>query len=151
MQPNVLLTISGRQWSGDEKPQVMKLTTEGRLSRHEDAWHIAYDENPASGMEGTRTTLQVFDDGTVALARTGTHAMRLTFQTGNRHITRMNTPYGDLDVAVYTSLVQSQVSQDGGYVRLGYSIDFHHHDHLNTRLDVAIRQLAQEEGTDAGN
>ena len=103
MQPNVLLTISGRQWSGDEKPQVMKLTTEGRLSRHEDAWHIAYDENPASGMEGTRTTLQVFDDGTVALARTGTHAMRLMFQTGNRHITRKNT------LSCYTS--SSQISR----------------------------------------
>jgi uncharacterized beta-barrel protein YwiB (DUF1934 family) len=68
--------------------------------------------------------------------------MRLTFLAGSRHITRMNTPYGDLDVAVYTSLVQSEIDDKGGYIQLGYTIDFNNRDQLNTRLDVKIRHRA---------
>ncbi|NLM76960.1 MAG: DUF1934 domain-containing protein [Ruminococcaceae bacterium] len=140
MEPNVLLTIKGQQWSGKEKPQEILLTTEGHLYRKAQAWHVVYQESSATGMDGTQTTMQVFDDGSIVLSRSGTHEMRLTFQAGNRHITRMNTPYGDLDVAVYTSLVDSSINDQGGYIQLGYSIDFNNSEHVNTRLDVKIRQ-----------
>ena len=142
MEPNVLLTINGRQWSGHEQPQVIRLTTEGNLYRRASAWYVVYEESSATGMEGTRTTMQVSDDGSVVLTRTGSHEMRLTFLAGSRHITRMNTPYGDLDVAVYTSLVQSEIDEQGGYIQLGYTIDFNNRDQLNTRLDVKIRHRA---------
>ena len=140
MEPNVLLTIEGQQWSVDDKPQAIRLTTEGRLFRRDKAWLVVYDESSATGMEGTQTTMRVADDGTVALIRTGSHDMKLTFAAGNRHITRMETPYGDLDVEVYTSLVQSKISEMGGYIHLGYTIDFNSRERMNTRLDVEIRQ-----------
>jgi uncharacterized beta-barrel protein YwiB (DUF1934 family) len=141
MQPNVLLTIEGQQWNDDDEPQAIRLMTEGRLYRKDPAWYIVYDESTATGLEGTQTTLQVTDDGSVSLSRTGTHGMRLTFMAGNRHITRMETPYGDLDVEVYTSLVQTKVSEKGGYIHLGYSIDLNNRERTNTRLNVKIKQL----------
>lgn len=139
MEPNVLLTIEGQQWRVDDKPQSIRLITEGRLYRRDQIWYVVYDESDATGMEGTKTTLQVADDGTVALIRSGSHDMKLTFAAGNRHITRMGTPYGDLDVEVYTSLVKSEINELGGYIHLGYTIDFNNRDRLNTRLDVEIR------------
>ncbi len=140
MEPNVLLTIEGQQWNDEEKPQAIKLTTEGRLYRRDPAWYIVYDESPATGMEGTQTTMLVSDDGSVSLIRTGSHGMKLTFKAGNRHITRMETPYGDLDVEVYTSLVQSKINDAGGFIHLGYSIDLNNRDRMNTRLDVEIKK-----------
>ncbi|HBP38241.1 MAG TPA: DUF1934 domain-containing protein, partial [Clostridiales bacterium] len=116
MEPNVLLTIEGQQWNDQDKPQAIRLTTEGRLYRRDPAWYVVYDESTATGMEGTQTTMRIADDGTVSLIRTGSHGMKLTFTAGNRHITRMETPYGDLDVEVYTSLVQTQISETGGYI-----------------------------------
>jgi uncharacterized beta-barrel protein YwiB (DUF1934 family) len=139
MEPNVLLTINGQQWSDREKPQVIRLTTEGLMFRREQAWLLVYDESSATGLTGTQTTMRVADDGSVMLSRTGSHTMNLSFLAGNRHITRMTTPYGDLDVAVYTSLVQSKIDDAGGYIRLGYTIDFNNRERLNTRLDVEIR------------
>jgi uncharacterized beta-barrel protein YwiB (DUF1934 family) len=140
MEPNVLLTIEGQQWNDDDKPQAIKLTTEGRLYRRDPAWYIVYQESPATGMEGTQTTMCVADDGSVSLIRSGSHDMKLTFQAGSRHITRMETPYGDLDVEVFTSLVQSRISEAGGYIHLGYSIDLNNRDRMNTRLDVEIKK-----------
>ncbi len=140
MQPNVLLTIEGRQWQDQEEPQAIRLTTEGQLYRKDPAWYIVYDESEATGMEGTQTTMKVADDGQISLIRTGSHGMNLTFSAGNRHITRMETPYGDLDVEVYTSLVQSEISIAGGFVHLGYSIDLNNQERMNTRLDVKIEK-----------
>ncbi len=142
MEANVLLTIKGQQWREHEKPQEILLTTEGSLIREGDTWRVVYDESPATGLEGTQTSMQVFDDGSVVLSRTGTYPMQLTFQAGSRHITRMDTPYGNLDVSVYTSLVKSQISNEGGYIQLGYTIDFSNNESVNTRLDVQIRQRA---------
>lgn len=139
MEPNVLLTIEGQQWRVDDKPQSIRLITEGNLFRRDQTWFVVYDESGATGMEGTKTTLQVADDGTVSLIRSGSHDMRLTFAAGSRHITRMGTPYGDLDVEVYTSLVKTEITDQGGYIHLGYTIDFNNRDRLNTRLDVEIR------------
>lgn len=140
MEPNVLLTIEGQQWTDTEKPQSIRLMTEGRLYRKELAWYIVYDESEATGMEGTKTTMRVGDDGTVALIRSGSHGMRLNFAAGNRHITRMETPYGELDVEVYTSLVQSEITDAGGFIHLGYTIDLNNRERMNTRLDVEIKQ-----------
>ncbi|MGI6325942.1 MAG: DUF1934 domain-containing protein [Saccharofermentanales bacterium] len=140
MEPNVLLTIEGQQWSQNDQPQAVRLTTEGRLFREELAWYIVYHESQATGMEGTLTTMRVADDGTVSLIRTGSHDMRLTFKAGDRHITRMETPYGDLDVEIYTSLVQSTITEAGGSIHLGYTIDLNKREHMNTRLDVEIKR-----------
>jgi uncharacterized beta-barrel protein YwiB (DUF1934 family) len=139
-EPNVLLTIEGQQWNDEEKPQAIRLTTEGRLFRKDPAWYVVYDESPATGLEGTQTTMQVADDGSVSLIRKGSHGMHLTFMAGNRHITRMETPYGDLDVEVYTSLVQAKVNNKGGFINLGYSIDLNNRERMNTRLRVTIKQ-----------
>jgi uncharacterized beta-barrel protein YwiB (DUF1934 family) len=84
--------------------------------------------------------MQVADDGSVSLIRTGSHGMNLTFIPGSRHITRMETPFGDLDVEVYTSLVKTRINEKGGYIRLGYSIDFNNRERTNTRLNVEIKQ-----------
>jgi uncharacterized beta-barrel protein YwiB (DUF1934 family) len=140
MEPNVLLTIEGQQWNDDEKPQAIKLTTEGCLYRKDPAWYIVYEESQATGLEGSETTMQVADDGSVSLIRTGTHGMNLTFMAGSRHITRMETPYGDLNVEVYTSLVRTRINEKGGYIHLGYSIDLNNHERMNTRLNVAIKE-----------
>lgn len=139
-----MITIEGKQWSGDDVPEAIRLITEGTLFHKENAWFIVYDESEATGMEGTRTTMRVDDDGAVTLLRQGSHGMKLTFHAGTRHITRMETPYGDLDVGIYTSLVENAINRSGGYVHLGYTIDFNQQEPVNTRLNLTIKSLGHE-------
>ncbi len=141
MKSNVMLKIEGRQWSDEEQPQAIRLMTEGQFFRREDTWFVVYDESPATGMEGTKTTMAVTDDGSVIMTREGSHEMSLNFLAGKRHITRMETPYGDLDVEVYTSLVKSKLNKQGGYIQLGYTIDLNKRERLNTRLNVEIKLI----------
>lgn len=141
MEPNAIITIEGQQWSGDESPQSVRLTTEGSLYFQDQSWYVVYDESEATGMDGARTTVRVAADGEVTLQRSGTHGLKLSFIAGLRHITRMETPYGDLDVGIYTSIVRTQLSAAGGTIHLGYSIDFNQQDPTNTRLNMEIKTL----------
>lgn len=141
---NAWLTIEGQQWSGEEPADIMKLSTEGAITRQPDAWQITYDESPATGLEGTQTTVQVEDSGAISLVRTGTHAMRLTFVEGTRHISRMETPYGSLDVGIYTSAARAELSEAGGRIHLGYTIDFNNREPMNTSLDIVVRKASAD-------
>ena len=141
---NAWLTIEGHQWSGEEPADIMKLSTEGVIVRQPDAWQIIYDESAATGLEGTQTTVQVDDSGAISLLRTGTHAMRLTFVEGTRHISRMETPYGNLDIGIYTSAARAELSESGGKIHLGYTIDFNNREPMNTSLDIMIRRASGE-------
>lgn len=139
MQPNVLITIEGHQSTLDEPEQTVRLTTEGQFFQKDNVWHVAYDESEATGMAGTRTQLSVDAKGAVTLARRGSTEMELIFIKGSRHITQMATPYGDLDVGIYTSLVETNLKPEGGSIHLGYSVDFNQQETTSTRLDLEIR------------
>ncbi len=139
MQPNVLITIEGHQTTLDEPEQTVKLTTEGQFYQKDNIWHVAYDESEATGMAGTKTLLSVNSDGTVTLVRQGSTEMELVFVKGGRHITQMATPYGDLDVGIYTNRVETHLKSSGGSIHLGYSVDFNQQETTNTRLDLEIR------------
>ena len=142
--PNAWLTIEGQQWSGEEAADVMKLSTEGAITRNPDSWNITYQESPATGLEGTQTVVQVEDNGAISLIRTGTHNMHLTFVEGTRHISRMETPYGNLDVGIYTSSARSDLTEAGGKIHLGYTIDFNNREPMNTCLDIIIRKASSD-------
>jgi len=137
-KPNAWLTIEGQQWSGNEEADVLKLSTEGAVYRERDAWQIVYAESAATGYEGTETNIEVADTGVITLIRTGTHTMRLTFIEGLRHISRMETPFGNLDVGIYTSSTRAEFHEKGGGIHLGYTIDFNNREPMNTSLDIQI-------------
>jgi len=135
----VILTIRGSQWEGTASPDTMERVTEGSLFRKEDAWFLRYTESEASGLEGTTTTIRVDDPRTVSLIRTGATHMKVTFVEGRRHVTRMELPYGVLDVDIFTNAVRADLSDRSGEVHLGYSVELNSREPTNSRLDVTFR------------
>lgn len=138
-EANVLITIEGQQWGLEEPAQTIRLTTEGQLYQSGDAWFVAYDESEATGMAGTRTTLSIDAGGAVTLTRSGSLEMNLVFVRNTRHITQMQTPYGEIDVGIYTNIVESDLCAGGGSIHLGYSVDFNQQETTNTKLDLEVR------------
>jgi uncharacterized beta-barrel protein YwiB (DUF1934 family) len=135
----VILTIRGTQWEGTGSPDSMELMTEGSLFRKDDVWFLRYKESEATGLEGTTTTIRVDDPRTVSVIRTGATHMRMTFVEGLRHVTRMDLPFGTIDVDIFTNAVQAGLSDSGGEVHLGYSVEMNSREPTNSRLDVTFR------------
>ncbi len=143
----VILTIHSAQWEGADAPQAVELVTEGVLRREDGAaWSLRYQESEATGLEGTTTTIRVDDPTSVSLIRTGATRMKLTFVEGRRHVTHMEMPFGILDVGVYTNAVQAGLTDRGGEVHLGYSVELGGRGSTHSRLDVAFRPAGRAGG-----
>lgn len=117
----VLISIVGEQDANGQKDRS-ELLTDGMMTVTPDGVRLSYRESAATGMEGTDTTLTVQPEK-VTLSRTGTHAGLLVLEHKRRHLCSYGTPYGDLMLGVFTEKMEQEMTENGGSVRLAYTLD----------------------------
>ena len=99
-------------------------------------------------MKGTKTFVTLFGDGRVRLTRHGTVPMDMVFSEGLQHISQMKTEYGAFDIAISTHKVSGEMSDDGGHIELGYSLNFSFKDRVSTKLDLVVEPLKNADKQD---
>ena len=62
MKKTALIAIQGMQCYEGDEPQVLELMTNGLYEKLDDRCRIFYEETEMTGMEGVRTTFEVFPD-----------------------------------------------------------------------------------------
>lgn len=142
----VRIHLCSEQWTKDEHPEPVRLSTQGLLGRHDESacWTVSYRESEATGMEGTVTHVSLFDDGSVQLLRQGNYEAELFFRAGNRHVTRLDTPMGAKDLAVITNQVDGRLESDGGQIALAYSLIMPQHEAVSTRLVMDVSPIGKD-------
>ena len=119
---NALIRIVGTQ-TVDGEQDVTELTTNGTLERHNDGWKLCYNETEATGLEGTRTQLDI-SEGRLTLVRTGTHPSMLILEKNQRHHCTYQTPYGAIDLGTYASEIAFRLGDKGGEIMFQYTLGF---------------------------
>ena len=106
--------------------EKIEFYTEGELTLTRDGKYcLSYDESKLTGMEGSVTSVnfQLDDRGLVTLMRNGTFRMVMVFENGKRHICTYQTPYMPIELCVVTKKLENSLSEDGGTLRVEYSIE----------------------------
>ena len=123
-----LIKIRGVQRT-DGDDDVVELLTTGFFARKAGGYLISYDESSATGFEGAKTTLLYEgDQGRVTLTRSGSVNTQLIIEKGKRHQCSYDLGYGSMIIGVNCSVIHSTLSEEGGQIAFGYSLD------LNTAL-----------------
>ena len=119
---NATFSIRGvqRDAAGDEN--VIELITEGDVIFSEDCVFLRYDESEISGMEGSRTSIELRGNS-VDMVREGDTSVTMHFEKGKHHHSHYQTPYGAISISVFGNSVYHKVNERGGKVRLDYHID----------------------------
>lgn len=117
----VMLKIRGEQRYEGQEPEVVELTTEGVMTQTAEGWSISYEETDLTGLQGTTTTFTV-KPGHVTLTRTGTVQSSMVFQEGVRHESLYQLDVGALMVCVCARRIQTELSMEGGYLDVYYTI-----------------------------
>lgn len=127
---DVLIKIRGIQRTdngGDD--DVVELLTTGSFVRKAGNYVISYDESTATGFEGATTTLLYEGkEERVTLTRSGSVNTQLIIEKGKRHQCSYDLGFGSMIIGVSCDRIQSTLSEDGGEISFGYSLD------LNTAL-----------------
>ena len=125
MKKPVMLRIQGRQYYGEQEPEVIELMTEGTLEFVNGGWDICYEESELTGLAGTTTTFRL-EPGKVHLIRTGALRSEMVFQEGVRHQSLYRMDFGALLLTVCARQIMASISDEGGIIDLIYDVEIEH-------------------------
>jgi len=122
MSQRVILDIQGRQSYQDQEPEIIELTTEGKMAFRSGGWDISYEESDLTGLNGVTTTFRVEPDK-VILTRTGSLHSQMIFQQGVSHDSLYQMPFGALMITICATSLFYDITPDGGVIDLSYTIE----------------------------
>ncbi len=122
---DIMLKITGKQFSGEEAEEHMEFITEGKLYQKGESKYLIYDESEFSGFPGCKTTLKLTGNQ-IRLKRVGKnvgYGSEMVFEKGKRFQSKYQTPYGNLDMEVLTNDVVNNLSEEGyGDIDIDYHV-----------------------------
>ncbi len=118
----VLVKVKGTQGI-DGESAVIELATEGTLREFEGDYIITYSEDATESGGKTKTQLTVQKSGTVILDRRGDLNSRLVIAEGERNNCLYAIPQGSMTLGIYGKEIKSNMTANGGTVKMVYSID----------------------------
>ncbi len=118
----VLVSIhsSARREDGSEEP--ISLMTSGTLEVDDVKAIVTYQETLDESMP-PQTVMVTAEDDSVLMQRLGDYATQLSFRRGQRYEGLYQTPFGEMDVAVFCSRLSYDLTEDGGDIHLMYQMD----------------------------
>ena len=140
IEKNVILFVRGEQQFDQGEPEVTELMTEGAMTLEEDGEiTLTYQETELTGMEGTTTRFSIRDD-TVVLARTGMVNSQLVFQRGKRNSSLYETPWGMMQVDVFTTSLAHRLDGRWGILEIKFNISVDHQVAGENQFKIRVRE-----------
>ncbi len=118
---DVLLTIISKQQLIGEQAEETKLVTQGTMHTQDGVVEISYAETELTGLVGTTTSFCIEKDH-VCLKRTGTVQSTMNFIVGHEDRSLYDIGFGALMISIRTELIEINVNENGGTLRVGYNI-----------------------------
>ncbi len=123
----VLLSLESISRNDEGMPVSIKTTCGGMLTRDNGAAVIQYEDHVEDGVGGAPIVRQVklrMEPGRVEIYQIGDFAIpALILVQGQRCAMQYRTPYGDMDMGVFASLVNVEETATGGTAHLKYQIE----------------------------
>lgn len=121
MKENVLISLKSIQYQDDDTSKT-ELLTKARFIREDGFDIISYEDTSATGFEGSVTTIKVDGGKNASIVREGTANSALSLEIGRKHYCQYGTPYGCLQIGVYTHTIKNTIAKDGR-LYLKYTLD----------------------------
>ena len=135
----VLVKVKGTQGIDGENA-VIELTTEGTLREFEGDYIITYSDDPTESGNKTKTQLTVQKGGTVILDRHGDLNSRLVITEGERNNCLYAIPQGSMTLGIYGKQVKSNMTANGGTVKMVYSIDMNLQPLSDNEVEIFVEE-----------
>ena len=137
-----MISIVGKQQIDGETGEI-RIDTLGSYVKKGDHWYIAYKEYDEDAPNRYQTSiLKVEKNDKMTLMRDNS-ATRLILEKGKRHLCQYDTGYGQLMVGVFTSSFSSHLDEQGGSLRVRYTLDINSSLSSNNEISVTIKEAAK--------
>ena len=137
-----LIKITGKQ-TVDGEQDVIQLETTGHYEEKDGVRYIYYTEyvEEEDGDAERNTVVEIESDSLVTIIRTGDYESRLMLELDSQHQCLYQTPFGNLMINVFTSLIDFDLSVDGGYINVAYSLNFNSDFGSENEFSIELKRL----------
>ena len=140
MKETFLMNIKGLQsYSGPDEDTDIVLTTEAGFEKQDGVFFIDYKETEITGMEGTNTLIEI-GDNYVSLRRTGTVNTTMLFMKDRKTSTYYSTPYGDMQIDIFTDKLNIDINPSGGKINVDYFIGINNMSTGKNNFEIEVRK-----------
>lgn len=140
MKKEVLLNIMGVQGIDDNKDSI-EFSTVGTMETDLSGTHFCYDESQILKAGSIKTTLNILNDGSVILERSGDINTRLVLEKAKRNSCHYNTPFGEMMIGIYCNRLEVDLNGATGRVFMDYSIDSNFREISKNEVTINIKEV----------
>lgn len=142
LKKDYLIKITGKQ-TVDGEQDVIELETTGRYEEKDGVRYIYYTEyvEEDDGDSERNTVVEIANESLVTIIRTGDYESRLMLELDSQHQCFYQTPFGNLMITVFTSLIDFDLSVDGGYIKVAYSLNFNSDFGSENEFSIELKRL----------
>lgn len=140
MKKEVLLNIKGIQGIDDDK-ETIEFSTVGSMETDLTGTHFYYDESQILKAGSIKTALNILNDGSVILERSGDITTRLVLEKQKRNSCHYNTPFGEMMIGIYCNCLEVDLNGATGRVFMDYSIDSNFREISKNEVTINIKEV----------
>ncbi len=104
---------------GEEHPEIDDFSVSGTMKKTKTGLRIEYTEDNSQ----TTTTIDTFEDETVAVNRVGPLNSHLVFADGKTHTCICNTGFLPIHMRIRTKSLTNSLTMDGGKLDIAYTVE----------------------------
>lgn len=146
MYKKVMVSVKGVQRWSEGHEHVTEMIVEGRLECDGDKYKIEYDEQDLGMETGVNThTVVNIADGEVTISRTGAVESLFLFKKGRQYTSLYRTPFGDMEMGVFSNVVDVDLNAEGGTIKLKYELSIGGKMTSINETDIDLRDNASVE------
>ena len=140
------IRITGRQVyrGGDLEPGEITLQTTGTYRERPGAQFIAYKEYDEDDPRVCHTAILKVEPQRLTMMRQGSDT-KLILEKGRRHLCLYDTGFGTFSVGVFTSELDSTLSDRGGHLSVKYTLDVDSALSSANEIEVDLRPAAAQD------
>lgn len=136
---NIKIKVIGSQSDNDDIDDKIELLTEATFEKKDDSYIIIYDESELTGMEGTKTKLNI-EKERLTMTKYGANSSCMLFEVGKKYSTPYLTSVGQIDIDIITRKYNMCMDDNGkGKIEIEYKIIFASNQGMVNRLYIETR------------
>lgn len=118
---NTLISLKSIQNEEDDSNQS-ELVTMATIKHEGKSDIISYEDTEVTGFEGSVTTIRVDSEKSAIITRAGSANSVLLLEIGRKNFCQYGTPYGSMQIGVYTHEIKNTIRKDGK-LYMKYTLD----------------------------
>lgn len=137
MKKKAVISVTSRQIKDDDNDAI-EVVTPGDFYKKGNTYYAIYKETEISGMQGTTTTLKIYDNK-LSLIRMGSTTTKMEFDENKKGISMYSTPYGTIELIIDTIKIKTDVDENGGNILINYNMSLAGQKPQYTKLMINVK------------